>query len=980
MLFLLIFSIATRINTQGSSGIVKENVNTDLYNLKQAGFWNNFTFIHITGSNWTTVKTNDWCSGTGTWSDPYLIEDMQINASDSPIGCGILIENSLTVYFTIENVTIFGSSNGIKLENTNNGALIGNILSENLDSGINMINSVNNTLLENTLVNNGLCGINLTSNCNNNHILDNTAKNEGTNVQDTGIHLRSYCNNNEILGNSIYDNNVYGINIEDDCEENVVVNNTIKNIATSQQDYGIRLHNDCHQSTISSNIFEDLNNYAIYMVTSDQNSVINNQIKDCGTGMYMLIDLQSIIINNTISGGSYGIIMSACDGGEIAHNFINATGNYAIRIFINSDNNEFHDNVIKDNTKVGIQLDDPSDVNNKFYKNSFISNGLHAYDNGTTTVWNNSIIGNYWDNYTSLDLDHDNVGDTPFLISGAANATDDLPIVDHWSPIILINSPISGSSYGTEAPDFNILVNKTYIYSMWYTINYSSSKYYFTENGTIDQYVWSTLSEGSMIVTFYGRDITWNVDSESVTLYKDITSPTVSIITPIEGQYIGINAPNFVVEIKDSVSPIGSMWYTLNYSITKHFFTENGTIDQDAWDALNDGDLIITFFGQDIGLNIKNMSITLIKDTISPTISIISPVGGENVGVNAPNFVVEIKDSESSISLMWYTINYSSTKYYFTENGTIDQYSWSALADNDLIITFYAQDLALNVGSKSVAIIKYTSQSPNNGNPPLPDLFLIIIVSIIVISAIIFIGIVMRITFKGKTRNKAKLDEEQLSKAQYFKDVTSILIILAIHKESGLALSKIALHGGKGLDENLFTGFISAIGSFKNELAKQMGLRVKDEGGGNVIEYNEFTITLMDGEYLRLGLVSNYSLGKLVKVKCEQVLRSYEAKHIDDLKNFDGDLQLFNDFEETIEAGIDMNLSKRCTINIKQLNKYNAPNTIIETLNKFKSKTEGFYPAEISIMLIKETKISEQEANFMVYKAYKNQIISPLEK
>ena len=60
MLFLLIFSIATRINTQGSSGIVKEDVNTDLYNLKQAGFWNNFTFIHITGSNWTTVKTNDW--------------------------------------------------------------------------------------------------------------------------------------------------------------------------------------------------------------------------------------------------------------------------------------------------------------------------------------------------------------------------------------------------------------------------------------------------------------------------------------------------------------------------------------------------------------------------------------------------------------------------------------------------------------------------------------------------------------------------------------------------------------------------------------------------------------------------------------------------------------------------------------------------------------------------------------------------------
>ena len=95
MLFVLIFSIFTRINTQGNSGTAKEDVNTDLYNLKQAGFWNNFTFIHITGSNWTIAKTKDWCSGTGTWSDPYLIEDMQINASNSPIGSGILIENSL---------------------------------------------------------------------------------------------------------------------------------------------------------------------------------------------------------------------------------------------------------------------------------------------------------------------------------------------------------------------------------------------------------------------------------------------------------------------------------------------------------------------------------------------------------------------------------------------------------------------------------------------------------------------------------------------------------------------------------------------------------------------------------------------------------------------------------------------------------------------------------------------------------------------
>ena len=101
------------------------------------------------------------------------------------------------------------------------------------------------------------------------------------------------------------------------------------------------------------------------------------------------------------------------------------------------------------------------------------------------------------------------------------------------------------------------------------------------------------------------------------------------------------------------------------------------------------------------------------------------------------------------------------------------------------------------------------------------------------------------------------------------------------------------------------------MGSFKNELAKQMGLRVRGEGGDNVIEYNEFTITLMDGEYLRLGLVSYSSLGDFIKQKCGQVLRDYEMKHVTELKNFDGEIQIFNDFKEAIEAGLDLNLNKK---------------------------------------------------------------------
>ncbi|MFW9782927.1 MAG: nitrous oxide reductase family maturation protein NosD [Candidatus Heimdallarchaeota archaeon] len=788
--FLLIFSITSQNNLKDGIETMQEDLKIRTYNLKPAGFWNNFTFIHITDLNWTIANQSDWCSGSGTWRSPYLIENMIINATDSPVGCGIFIENSINVYFTIKNVTIFGSANGIKLENTNNGALIRNLLSGNLDSGINMINCANNTLLRNTLMNNGLCGINLTSNCNNNRILENTVKNEGTNFQDTGIYLRSFCDNNDIFGNSIYDNNVYGINIDNNCEENIIFNNTITNKATNQQDYGIRLHTDCDQNTISLNLFEDLNNYGIYMVTSDQSYVAGNQIIDCGTGMWMLIDFQTEITDNTISGGSYGIIMSACDGGKIYRNFINETVNYAIRIILNSDNNEFYDNVIKDNINMGIQLDDPSDTNNNFYKNAFISNGIHAYDNGTANFWDNSVIGNYWDDYTGEDLNTDHIGDTSYNISGDANANDTLPMYDHGVPVITINTPTS-STYGTNAPEFNIFINDPYIYSMWYVINNSGVKYYFTENGTINEEVWDALADGNVIITFYVRDIAWNLGSNSVNLVKGI------------------------------------------------------------------------------------------------------------------------------------------------------------------------------------------SEGPHNGNPPL-DVIIIIVIGIIVILIIAVTIIVMRVSLKRRIKKSRKLNEEQLSEAQYFKDITSILTILAIHNESGLCLSKMALHGGIGLDENLFTGFISAIGSFKNELAKQMGLQVRGEGGDNVIEYKEFTITLMDGVYLRLGLVSYSSLGDLIKEKCGQILRAYENKHIDDLKNFDGELQVFNDFEESIKKGLDVNLNKKCIINVKQLDKYDAPESFKTILKDFKSKSDGFYPAEVTYTLVREMDISDQEANFLVYEAYKNQIFLPI--
>ena len=133
----------------------------------------------------------------------------------------------------------------------------------------------------------------------------------------------------------------------------------------------------------------------------------------------------------------------------------------------------------------------------------------------------------------------------------------------------------------------------------------------------------------------------------------------------------------------------------------------------------------------------------------------------------------------------------------------------------------------------------------------------------------------------------------------------------------------------------------------------------------------------MDGEFLRLGLVSYNSLGTTIKQQCGEVLRAYEVKHMDRLKDFDGEVLVFKDFGETIEAGLNMNLNRKCIINIKQFNKFDAPEQLKMVLHDFNLKSKEFYPLELSRTLIKKNNIPEQEANYMVYNAYKDGVFIP---
>jgi len=63
---------------------------------------------------------------------------------------------------------------------------------------------------------------------------------------------------------------------------------------------------------------------------------------------------------------------------------------------------------------------------------------------------------------------------------------------------------------------------------------------------------------------------------------------------------------------------------------------------------------------------------------------------------------------------MWYTIDGGLINITFTSNGTIDQGNWSSLIDGVIMLTFYANDTVGQITSKSVIIIKDTTDPTIN--------------------------------------------------------------------------------------------------------------------------------------------------------------------------------------------------------------------------------------------------------------------------
>ena len=318
---------------------------------------------------------------------------------------------------------------------------------------------------------------------------------------------------------------------------------------------------------------------------------------------------------------------------------------------------------------------------------SVSSDGVH-----TVYVWLNDSAGNgNYLNYNSTQLYLDTTAPSIPLVFGATPVSwTDTDSFDLYWTNPSDNSGIVGGYYKLDsAPTSN--TDGTYV-----------------PGANIESILGiSVSSDGVHIVYVWLNDSLGNINYlnfNSTQLYLDTSAPAITIVSPGDGQTFGPNAPNFIVEIYDY--NIHTMWYTFD-GVTNFTFTVNETIDYDEWTALFNGPVTITFYANDSFGYINSASQGFFKNADAPVISIVSPITDSYYGTNAPNFTVEIFDTE--LDTMWYSIDGGVTNITFITNGTIDQTEWAAHSDGAVNLIFYANDTAGNIASVLRVINKETA-------------------------------------------------------------------------------------------------------------------------------------------------------------------------------------------------------------------------------------------------------------------------------
>jgi parallel beta-helix repeat protein len=320
------------------------------------------------------VPANGVTGGSGTASDPYIMEGWDISASTTH---GIEIRNT-RAHFIIKNVLIhdgrpYGYS-GIVFQNVSNGAILYIESSDNYQgfSGVDVSDT--------RIMNSTYLGVSWSGGIGISNSLNNTiAFNNLTNAQ-IGIG----GNYTLVIGNRVtYGGNGIGIS----GYHNLVADNVVSNCGW----------------------------YAIIVSVGYENIVTNNDASYSVDGIAIDGGGRNRITKNRVHHNSKGI--------TVAHYALSSSDNYII-------GNDVYSNAY------GIVFEEVPSSGNFIYHNNLIDNtwGQAYCVSGAINTWDDGYPsgGNYWSNYVGVDVDGDGIGDAPYVID--VDNQDRYPLMHPWSP------------------------------------------------------------------------------------------------------------------------------------------------------------------------------------------------------------------------------------------------------------------------------------------------------------------------------------------------------------------------------------------------------------------------------------------------------------------------------------------------------------------------------------------------------------------
>ena len=232
------------------------------------------------------------------------------------------------------------------------------------------------------------------------------------NIVNNSEGIRPQRNNLLISENNITKNNsgITGYNTE-----NVII--TRNNI--SENGYGIKI-GICRNITVSENQISDNNKGGLDLYYYGPHFVYSNDITNNSWGIKFAEGCSNATVygNNIAQNGVGVVLLNFPNGGDVV---VSGVGNTVFgNLFIN-------------NTKQVSQ----DEIN--------YGNIPDTWSMGTDIVsWDNSTIGNYWDDYSGFDENGDAIGDTPYFIN--ENNQDNHPLMEtviipefsSWAPLLIM--------------------------------------------------------------------------------------------------------------------------------------------------------------------------------------------------------------------------------------------------------------------------------------------------------------------------------------------------------------------------------------------------------------------------------------------------------------------------------------------------------------------------------------------------------------